>query len=100
MDFAALREEVWWTNTQLPANRLVVMPSGNASGIDREGGPRPLHPSGGGPHPPRPPVRGGGGGWGGAARPPPAERGAPRGGPPPPPPPPPPPRPLRPPRGG
>ncbi len=36
MDFAELREEVWWTNVQLPANRLVAMHSGNASGIHRE----------------------------------------------------------------
>jgi L-ribulose-5-phosphate 4-epimerase len=46
MDFAALREEVWWTNTQLPANRLVVMHSGNASGIDREAGLVLIKPSG------------------------------------------------------
>lgn len=46
MDFAALREEVWWTNTQLPANRLVVMHSGNASGIDRETGLVLIKPSG------------------------------------------------------
>jgi L-ribulose-5-phosphate 4-epimerase len=36
MDFAELRKEVWWANTQLPAAGLVVMHSGNASGIDRE----------------------------------------------------------------
>jgi L-ribulose-5-phosphate 4-epimerase len=46
MDFAALREEVWWANTQLPANRLVVMHSGNASGIDREAGLVLIKPSG------------------------------------------------------
>lgn len=46
MDFTALREEVWWTNTQLPANRLVVMHSGNASGIDREIGLVLIKPSG------------------------------------------------------
>jgi len=46
MEFAALREEVWWTNTQLPANRLVVMHSGNASGIDREAGLVLIKPSG------------------------------------------------------
>lgn len=46
MDFAALREEVWWTNTQLPANRLVVMHSGNASGIDRGSGLVLIKPSG------------------------------------------------------
>jgi len=46
MDFAALREEVWWTNTQLPQNRLVVMHSGNASGIDREAGLVLIKPSG------------------------------------------------------
>jgi L-ribulose-5-phosphate 4-epimerase len=46
MDLAALREEVWWTNTQLPANRLVVMHSGNASGIDRETGLVLIKPSG------------------------------------------------------
>ena len=46
MDFATLREEVWWTNTQLPTNRLVVMHSGNASGIDRETGLVLIKPSG------------------------------------------------------
>jgi L-ribulose-5-phosphate 4-epimerase len=46
MDFAQLREEVWWTNTQLPANRLVVMHSGNASGIHRETGLVLIKPSG------------------------------------------------------
>jgi len=46
MDFAALREEVWWTNTQLPASRLVVMHGGNASGIDREAGLVLIKPSG------------------------------------------------------
>lgn len=46
MEFAALRQEVWWTNTQLPANRLVVMHSGNASGIDREAGLVLIKPSG------------------------------------------------------
>lgn len=46
MDLAVLREEVWWANTQLPANRLVVMHSGNASGIDRESGLVLIKPSG------------------------------------------------------
>lgn len=46
MDFATLRAEVWWANTQLPANRLVVMHSGNASGIDREAGLVLIKPSG------------------------------------------------------
>ncbi|HEX9124431.1 MAG TPA: class II aldolase/adducin family protein [Actinomycetota bacterium] len=46
MDFATLREEVWWTNTQLPANDLVVMHSGNASGVDRETGLVLIKPSG------------------------------------------------------
>jgi len=36
LDFASLREEVWWANTQLPAIGLVVMHSGNVSGIHRE----------------------------------------------------------------
>jgi L-ribulose-5-phosphate 4-epimerase len=46
MDFEALREEVWWANTQLPAAGLVVMHSGNASGIDRERGLVLIKPSG------------------------------------------------------
>lgn len=46
MDFATLRQEVWWANTQLPANGLVVMHSGNASGLDRERGLIIIKPSG------------------------------------------------------
>ncbi len=46
MDFAELRREVWWANTQLPASGLVVMHSGNASGIDRERGLVLIKPSG------------------------------------------------------
>jgi L-ribulose-5-phosphate 4-epimerase len=46
MDFAELRREVWWANTQLPAAGLVVMHSGNASGIDRERGLVLIKPSG------------------------------------------------------
>lgn len=46
MDFAELRHEVWWANLQLPANRLVVMHSGNASGIHRETGLVLIKPSG------------------------------------------------------
>jgi L-ribulose-5-phosphate 4-epimerase len=46
MDFATLREEVWWANVQLPAAGLVVMHSGNVSGIDREHGLALIKPSG------------------------------------------------------
>lgn len=46
MDFALLREEVWWANTQLPATGLVVMHSGNVSGIHRESGLVLIKPSG------------------------------------------------------
>jgi len=46
MDFAELRQEVWWANRQLPAAGLVVMHSGNASGIDRERGLVLIKPSG------------------------------------------------------
>jgi L-ribulose-5-phosphate 4-epimerase len=46
MDFAELREEVWWANRQLPKAGLVVMHSGNASGIDREHGLVLIKPSG------------------------------------------------------
>jgi L-ribulose-5-phosphate 4-epimerase len=46
MEFAVLRQEVWWANTQLPAAGLVVMHSGNASGIDRERGLVVIKPSG------------------------------------------------------
>ena len=46
MDFATLRHEVWWANMQLPAAGLVVMHSGNASGIDRERGLVLIKPSG------------------------------------------------------
>jgi L-ribulose-5-phosphate 4-epimerase len=46
MNFAELRHEVWWANTQLPAAGLVVMHSGNASGIDRERGLVLIKPSG------------------------------------------------------
>ncbi len=46
MDFATLRHEVWWANTQLPATGLVVMHSGNASGVDREHGLVVIKPSG------------------------------------------------------
>ncbi len=46
MDFASLREEVWWANRQLPERGLVVVHSGNASGIDRERGLVLIKPSG------------------------------------------------------
>ena len=46
MDFATLRQEVWWANRQLPDAGLVVMHSGNASGIDREHGLVLIKPSG------------------------------------------------------
>ncbi len=46
MDLAELRQEVWWANRQLPAAGLVVMHSGNASGIDRERGLVLIKPSG------------------------------------------------------
>jgi L-ribulose-5-phosphate 4-epimerase len=46
MDFARLRQEVWWANRQLPTAGLVVMHSGNASGIDRERGLVLIKPSG------------------------------------------------------
>lgn len=46
MDFEALREEVWWANIQLPKTGLVVMHSGNASGIDRDRGLVLIKPSG------------------------------------------------------
>jgi L-ribulose-5-phosphate 4-epimerase len=46
MDFGALRQEVWWANTQLPAAGLVVMHSGNVSGIHRESGLILIKPSG------------------------------------------------------
>ncbi|MGE5227833.1 MAG: class II aldolase/adducin family protein [Planctomycetaceae bacterium] len=46
MDFAQLRQEVWWANVRLPAAGLVVMHSGNASGIDRERGIVLIKPSG------------------------------------------------------
>jgi L-ribulose-5-phosphate 4-epimerase len=46
MDFATLRHEVWLANTQLPATGLVVMHSGNASGVDREHGVVIIKPSG------------------------------------------------------
>lgn len=41
-----LREEVAWANRQLPLNSLVVMHSGNVSGIDREAGIVYIKPSG------------------------------------------------------
>jgi len=46
MEFAELREEVWRANVELPARRLVVMHSGNASGIHRESGLVLIKPSG------------------------------------------------------
>ncbi|MFB3738812.1 MAG: class II aldolase/adducin family protein [Candidatus Velamenicoccus archaeovorus] len=46
MDFRTLREEVWRANRALPALGLVVMHSGNASGIDRERGLVLIKPSG------------------------------------------------------
>lgn len=41
-----LQEEVAWANRQLPLNRLVVMHSGNVSGIDRDAGIVYIKPSG------------------------------------------------------
>ena len=46
MDFATLRHEVWLANTRLPTTGLVVMHSGNASGVDREHGLVVIKPSG------------------------------------------------------
>jgi L-ribulose-5-phosphate 4-epimerase len=46
MDFATLRHEVWLANRQLPTTGLVVMHSGNASGVDREHGLVVIKPSG------------------------------------------------------
>jgi len=46
MNFAALRKEVSWVNTQLSKAGLVTMHSGNASGIDRESGLVVIKPSG------------------------------------------------------
>lgn len=46
MEFEALREEVWRANRQLPELGLVVMHSGNASGVDREAGLVLIKPSG------------------------------------------------------
>jgi L-ribulose-5-phosphate 4-epimerase len=46
MEFGLLRQEVWWSNTQLPRAGLVTMHSGNASGIDRESGIVLIKPSG------------------------------------------------------
>ena len=46
MEFVALREEVWRANKLLPALGLVVMHSGNVSGIDRERGLVIIKPSG------------------------------------------------------
>jgi L-ribulose-5-phosphate 4-epimerase len=45
-DFAALRERVWRANRMLPELGLVVMHSGNVSGIDRERGLVVIKPSG------------------------------------------------------
>jgi len=45
-EFGALREEVWRVNVALPRAGLVVMHSGNASGIDREAGLVLIKPSG------------------------------------------------------
>ena len=45
-DFASLREEVWRVNVALPREGLVVMHSGNASGIDRQAGLVLIKPSG------------------------------------------------------
>jgi L-ribulose-5-phosphate 4-epimerase len=44
--FAELRQAVWSANRQLPALGLVVMHSGNASGVDRESGLVLIKPSG------------------------------------------------------
>jgi L-ribulose-5-phosphate 4-epimerase len=46
MDFAELRESVWRANRLLPELGLVVMHSGNVSGIDRERGLVLIKPSG------------------------------------------------------
>ncbi len=46
MEFGALREEVWRANRRLPELGLVVMHSGNASGIDRQSGLVLIKPSG------------------------------------------------------
>jgi L-ribulose-5-phosphate 4-epimerase len=46
VDFAQLREEVWRANRRLPELGLVVMHSGNASGIDRDSGLVLIKPSG------------------------------------------------------
>jgi L-ribulose-5-phosphate 4-epimerase len=46
MDFAELRQEVWRANRQLPALGLVVMHSGNASGVHRGSGLVLIKPSG------------------------------------------------------
>lgn len=46
MTFAELRRAVWAANRQLPALGLVVMHSGNVSGIDRESGIVLIKPSG------------------------------------------------------
>jgi L-ribulose-5-phosphate 4-epimerase len=46
MDFQTLRQEVWEANRRLPVLGLVVMHSGNASGVDRESGLVLIKPSG------------------------------------------------------
>ena len=46
MTFAELREAVWSANRQLPALGLVVMHSGNVSGVDRDAGLVLIKPSG------------------------------------------------------
>lgn len=46
MDFAELRQEVWRANRQLPALNLVVMHSGNVSGVHRDTGLVLIKPSG------------------------------------------------------
>jgi L-ribulose-5-phosphate 4-epimerase len=46
MTFAELRQAVWSANRQLPALGLVVMHSGNVSGIDRDAGLVLIKPSG------------------------------------------------------
>jgi L-ribulose-5-phosphate 4-epimerase len=46
VEFAALREEVWRANRLLPTLGVVVMHSGNVSGIDREHGLVIIKPSG------------------------------------------------------
>lgn len=46
MEFAELREEVWRANRRLPELGLVVMHSGNASGVHRESGLVLIKPSG------------------------------------------------------